>query len=223
MVLNLASGSGVGLIVIGGTALKLFFLTVCNESKLPLTTIEWFLLFASLCALLVHLPNLNSIAGVSLVGAIMAGLYCTLVWILSVSWRGHLVTYDIVRVGEPAAAAAIFSTLNAFGTVAFAFRGHNLTLEIQVHDFQLQFSCHYVITSFLSHAPCCVLLRRCFVKATMPSDDIKPAHIPMWRGTKLAYALVALCYFPVSICGYWAYGAKVIFNPISAHISLSIT
>ncbi|KAG0475950.1 hypothetical protein HPP92_012791 [Vanilla planifolia] len=31
----------------------------------------------------------------------------------------------------------------------------------------------------------------------------------MWRGVVLAYIIVALCYFPVALVGYWAFGNSV--------------
>ncbi len=67
----------------------------------------------------------------------------------------------------------IFEVFNALGTVAFAYAGHNVVLEIQ---------------------------------ATIPSTPERPSKIPMWRGVILAYIVVAACYFPVSLVGYWAYG-----------------
>ncbi|XP_042423051.1 lysine histidine transporter-like 8 [Zingiber officinale] len=69
--------------------------------------------------------------------------------------------------------SAAFLILNAFGIIAFAFRGHNLALEIQ---------------------------------ATMASIFKHPAHVPMWRGAKVAYLLIAMCLFPIAIGGLWAYG-----------------
>lgn len=43
----------------------------------------------------------------------------------------------------------------------------------------------------------------------MPSYEKKPAYIPMWRGVKVAYFIIAMCLFPLAIGGYWAYGHKV--------------
>lgn len=43
----------------------------------------------------------------------------------------------------------------------------------------------------------------------MPSTFKKPAHVPMWRGAKVAYIFIAMCLFPVAIGGYWAYGNLV--------------
>ncbi|KAK8290725.1 hypothetical protein V6Z12_D06G016200 [Gossypium hirsutum] len=107
-----------------------------------------------------------------LFGAVTAITYSTMVWVLSVSQeRPPMISYEPLSL--PSSAAAFFSVMNALGIVAFAFRGHNLVLEIQ---------------------------------ATMPSTFKHPAHVPMWRGAKVAYFFIAMCLFPVAIGGFWAYG-----------------
>ncbi|KAE8729196.1 Lysine histidine transporter-like 8 [Hibiscus syriacus] len=40
----------------------------------------------------------------------------------------------------------------------------------------------------------------------MPSTFKHPAHVPMWRGAKVAYFFIAMCLFPVAVGGFWAYG-----------------
>ncbi|ERN06802.1 hypothetical protein AMTR_s00005p00198670 [Amborella trichopoda] len=47
------------------------------------------------------------------------------------------------------------------------------------------------------------------IQATIPSSPEKPSKKPMWKGCVVAYIVVALCYFPVSLIGYWAFGNKV--------------
>lgn len=47
------------------------------------------------------------------------------------------------------------------------------------------------------------------IQATIPSTPEKPSKGPMWRGVIVAYIVVALCYFPVALVGYWAFGNKV--------------
>jgi len=47
------------------------------------------------------------------------------------------------------------------------------------------------------------------IQATIPSKPGKPSKIPMWRGVVFAYIIVALCYFPVALVGYWAFGHSV--------------
>ncbi|XVE56249.1 hypothetical protein DITRI_Ditri03aG0223200 [Diplodiscus trichospermus] len=178
-IMYLSGGTCVALIIVGGSTMKLFFQIVCGHcSAKPLTTVEWYLVFICAAVVLSQLPNLNSIAGVSLVGAVTAIGYCTMMWMISVT-EGRLdgVSYDPIK--EEDNMAMIFSVLNALGIIAFAFRGHNLTLEIQ---------------------------------ATMPSTENKPSKIPMWRGVKAAYLIIAMCLFPLAIGGYWAYGHKIPAN-----------
>nr|CAD1837095.1 unnamed protein product [Ananas comosus var. bracteatus] len=37
----------------------------------------------------------------------------------------------------------------------------------------------------------------------------KPSKKPMWKGVIVAYIVVAVCYFPVALVGYWAFGNSV--------------
>ncbi|GFS36026.1 transmembrane amino acid transporter family protein [Actinidia rufa] len=132
----LSGGTCVALIMIGGETMKiLFYQIVCGTTSScninPLSTVEWYLVFTCSAVVLAQLPNLNSIAGVSLIGAITAVTYCTLIWTVSViKGRPAEVAY-----GPPPEAksdvARLSSVLNALGMIAFAFRGHNLVLEIQ--------------------------------------------------------------------------------------------
>lgn len=47
------------------------------------------------------------------------------------------------------------------------------------------------------------------IQATIPSTPDKPSKKPMWKGVMLAYLVVALCYFPVALIGYWVFGNSV--------------
>lgn len=82
--------------------------------------------------MLAQLPNLNSIAGVSLIGAVTAVGYCTLVWVLSVT-RVRPVDVSYERVEDELSVDGFFGVLDGLGIIAFCFRGHNLVLEIQVN------------------------------------------------------------------------------------------
>ncbi|XP_020217465.1 lysine histidine transporter 1 [Cajanus cajan] len=55
------------------------------------------------------------------------------------------------------------------------------------------------------------------IQATIPSTPEKPSKVAMWRGFVVAYVIVALCYFPVALCGYWAFG-----NAVDDNILLSL-
>ncbi|MBA0856268.1 hypothetical protein Goshw_025762 [Gossypium schwendimanii] len=176
-IMYLSGGTCVALIIIGGQTCKMFFDVICGGTctAQPPTIVEWFLIFTSAAVLLSQLPNLNSIAGVSLIGAITAFGYCTLIWVVSViEGRKEGVSYNPVRGSTEV--TRIFDVFNTLGIVSFAFRGHNLILEIQ---------------------------------ATMPSDEKHPSSVPMWKGVKIAYTLVAMCLFPLAIGGYWAYGQRI--------------
>lgn len=178
----LSAGICTALIIVGGGSLKILFNIACGPVCLarPLTTVEWYLVFVCLAVVLSQLPNLNSIAGVSLVAAAAAVGYCTMIWVVSVA-KGRVagVSYDPVKATNDVDGA--IGILNGLGIIAFAFRGHNLVLEIQ---------------------------------ATMPSTLKHPSHVPMWKGVKAAYVIVALCLYPVAIGGFWAYGNQIPANGI---------
>ena len=57
----LSAGTATAIILVGGETMKLFFHIVCGPlcSSNPLTTVEWYLVFTSLCIVLLQLPNLN--------------------------------------------------------------------------------------------------------------------------------------------------------------------
>lgn len=50
------------------------------------------------------------------------------------------------------------------------------------------------------------------IQATIPSTPEKPSKGPMWKGVLVAYIVVALCYFPVALIGYWMFGNTVADN-----------
>ncbi|XP_021752989.1 lysine histidine transporter-like 8 [Chenopodium quinoa] len=128
----LSAGTCVLLISIAGSTCKIFFQIVCGQdcTAKPLTLTEWYLVFTCAAVVLSQLPNMNSIAGVSLIGAITAVAYITIIWAVSVAKHALPgVSYEPVRSGSTI--KNVFSVLNALGIIAFAFRGHNLILEIQ--------------------------------------------------------------------------------------------
>ncbi|KAL9998583.1 putative amino acid transporter, transmembrane domain-containing protein [Helianthus debilis subsp. tardiflorus] len=52
------------------------------------------------------------------------------------------------------------------------------------------------------------------IQATVPSTPEKPSKGPMWKGVVVAYIVVAVCYFPVAIIGYWMFGNKMYAMPV---------
>ncbi|CAH9135559.1 unnamed protein product [Cuscuta epithymum] len=159
--------------VTGGKSLKKVHDLVCKDCK-DMKLTYFVMIFASVHFVLAHLPNFNSISGVSLAAAIMSLSYSTIAWGTAVS-KGVQpdVSYGSVAT---TASGSVFSFFSALGDVAFAYAGHNVVLEIQ---------------------------------ATIPSTPGKPSKGPMWRGVLVAYLVVAICYFPVALIGYWMFGNAV--------------
>ncbi|RYQ92609.1 hypothetical protein Ahy_B09g098835 isoform B [Arachis hypogaea] len=131
-IIYLSAGTCTTIIILGASTARTFYQIICGTTctAKPMTTVEWYLVFTCVAVVLSQLPSLNSIAGVSLIGAVTAVGFCTSIWITSVA-QGTLpgVNYNPVRHGTSAKDA--FNILNALGIVAFVFRGHNLILEIQ--------------------------------------------------------------------------------------------
>ena len=47
------------------------------------------------------------------------------------------------------------------------------------------------------------------IQATIPSTPQVPSKKPMWKGVIVAYIIVAVCYFPVALSGYYIFGNSV--------------
>lgn len=54
------------------------------------------------------------------------------------------------------------------------------------------------------------------IQATIPSTPEKPSKGPMWKGVVVAYIVVAVCYFPVALVGYYIFGNTVEDNVLLA-------
>ncbi|KAK2413649.1 Lysine histidine transporter 1 [Trifolium repens] len=167
--------------VTGGKSLQKIHDLLCKKNCGSMKTTYFIMIFASVHFVLAHLPNFNSIAGISLAAAIMSLSYSTIAWVASLK-KGvqHDVAYGYKATTSP---GTVFNFFSALGDVAFAYAGHNVVLEIQ---------------------------------ATIPSTPEKPSKGPMWRGVLLAYIVVALCYFPVALIGYWMFGNTVADNILTS-------
>ncbi|TYH88792.1 hypothetical protein ES332_D01G212600v1 [Gossypium tomentosum] len=135
-VMYLSGGSCVMLIITAGSSMEQLFNIICEEGtmcgSMSLSGTQWFLIFTCIALIIAQLfPNLNSIARVSLTGAITSIGYCTMIWALSISkGRPNDVSYGI-PVADRTGMTGFGNILNAIGIIMLAFRGHNLILEIQ--------------------------------------------------------------------------------------------
>ncbi|XP_057469951.1 lysine histidine transporter-like 5 [Actinidia eriantha] len=161
--------------VTGGKSLK-----KCVDLVSPnFTPIQqtYFIVFFAFCQLILsQIPNFNSLKVISLLAALMSFCYSMVAFFASIG-KGvshhHLVSHGV---RSHTTAGIVFDVFNSLGTIAFAFAGHSVALEIQ---------------------------------ATIPSSPDKPSKKSMWRGSIVAYIIVALCYFSVAASGFWAFGDLV--------------
>ncbi|XWS63814.1 hypothetical protein CRYUN_Cryun06bG0134300 [Craigia yunnanensis] len=126
--LTVQVGTNIVYMVTGGQSLKKFHNMVCpNCKEIKLT--YFIMIFASVNFVLAHLPNFNSITGVSLAAAVMSLCYSTIAWAASVE-KGVQpdVDYSYKASTSP---GKVFNFLAALGEVAFSYAGHNVVLEIQ--------------------------------------------------------------------------------------------
>ncbi|CAN4113798.1 unnamed protein product [Withania somnifera] len=158
--------------VTGGQSLRQFYRLVTKKNDIRET--YFIIIFASVHFVISHLPDLNSVAGVSLAAAVMSISYSTIAWGTTVA-KGKQANVEYEYKSQ-STAGTVFNFFTALGDVAFAYAGHNVVLEIQ---------------------------------ATIPSTPQKPSKKPMWKGVIVAYIIVALCYFPVAIIGYWRFGNQL--------------
>ena len=75
-------------------------------------------------------PNFNSLSGVSLAAAFMSLSYSTIAFAGSINVGKQ--PDAVYNLNGYTKADGIFGVFNALGTVAFAYGGHNVILEIQV-------------------------------------------------------------------------------------------
>ncbi|KAB2614063.1 lysine histidine transporter 1-like [Pyrus ussuriensis x Pyrus communis] len=114
--------------VTGGQSLQKIH-KIVKKDKDPIKLTYFIMIFASVEFVLSHLPNFNSISGISLAAAVMSLSYSTIAWTTSI----HKGVQPDVEYGYKARSTSgtVFNFFNALGQVAFAYAGHNVVLEIQ--------------------------------------------------------------------------------------------
>ncbi|XP_021759338.1 lysine histidine transporter 1-like isoform X2 [Chenopodium quinoa] len=122
------AGCDIVYMVTGGSSLMKFY-NIISPNGPPIKLTYFIMIYASIQFFLSNLPNFNSIAGVSLAAAIMSLSYSAIAWIASALKGIQPDTSYGPRYHT--SAGQIFGFLSGLGTVAFAFSGHNIVLEIQ--------------------------------------------------------------------------------------------
>ncbi|KAK1377357.1 Lysine histidine transporter 1 [Heracleum sosnowskyi] len=121
-------GTCIVYMVTGGKSLQKFQQSICPNCT-PIRTTFFIMIFGSAHFVFSLLPNFNSISGVSLAAAVMSLSYSTIAWGAAIN-KGviHDVSYSLKSEDT---SSKIFDFFNALGSVAFAYAGHNVVLEIQ--------------------------------------------------------------------------------------------
>ncbi|XP_050372926.1 lysine histidine transporter 2-like [Argentina anserina] len=108
-------------------------------------------------------------------------------------------------------AAAIMSL--SYSTIAWAASLHRGVVEDVDYSYRAKTNAGAVLNFFgglgevaFAYAGHNVVLE---IQATIPSTPEKPSKGPMWKGVLVAYFVVAICYFPVAIVGFYIYGNSV--------------
>ncbi|XP_051122155.1 lysine histidine transporter-like 5 [Andrographis paniculata] len=139
----------------------------------------YILFFAVLQLILSQVPNFNSLKFISLLAAVMS------------------IGYSMVATGASSAVGISNHLHNR--PVNYGFKAQ--TTAAMVMD--IFSSLGLLAFAFAGHS---VALE---IQATIPSTPENPSKNPMWKGVVVAYIIVGLCYFPVAISGYLAFGSDV--------------
>ncbi|KAM1303752.1 hypothetical protein ACFX2F_021522 [Malus domestica] len=121
-------GVNIVYMVTGGKSLKKVHDVICPSCKDIKLTL-WILIFASAHFVLSHLPNLNSVSGISLAAAVMSLSYSTIAWGAAIH-KGKVPNVDYSYKAK-SNVGAVFNFFSGLGDIAFAYAGHNVVLEIQ--------------------------------------------------------------------------------------------
>ncbi|CAK0783413.1 hypothetical protein CVIRNUC_006612 [Coccomyxa viridis] len=122
-------GLGCVYCITAGKSMHAVWNFACTEPCRPFGLSAWIVVFAALQILLSQCPNFNSLRVVSFSAAIMSLSYSTIAigGAIAIGKQPNAY-YNLDRFST---ADKVFNIFNALGTIAFAYGGHNVVLEIQ--------------------------------------------------------------------------------------------
>ncbi|KAK9806840.1 hypothetical protein WJX72_004583 [[Myrmecia] bisecta] len=122
-------GLGIVYCVTGGKSMHAVYQLTCGENCTSFGLSAWIIVFIAIQLILCQGPNFNSLRFISLSAAVMSLSYSTIAIGACIA---HGQTDNIAyNLDGKSTAAGVFGVMNALGTVAFAYGGHNVVLEIQ--------------------------------------------------------------------------------------------
>ncbi|XP_074347355.1 lysine histidine transporter-like 8 isoform X1 [Apium graveolens] len=180
-IMYLSGGTCVLLIINGGSCLRSVYIEIWgyDNTKPASFDAKWCLLFIIIAVILSQFsPNLHSTANIAALGTLAAVMYSTLLAVLSlVQNRPNGISYSVKQ--APKEHKDIYGAISALGLIAYAFRGHNVILDIQ---------------------------------GTMSTCIKQPSKGPMNGAVSVSYLVIAACFYPLTLAGYWSYGNKLLTN-----------
>lgn len=122
-------GLGIVYMITGGSAMLRVWQLYGNNQAHPFGLSCWILVFFGLQLFLSQIPNFNQLKLISFSAAVMSLGYSTIAVGVAISdGKQPGVEYNLNGISL---ADGLFGAMTAFGTIAFAFGGHNVVLEIQ--------------------------------------------------------------------------------------------
>jgi len=166
--------------VTGGKSLKYVFDSQCGPNHcVSFGLSAWIVIFAVISMLLSQFPNFHKLSVISLLAAVMSIGYSTIAIGIATHQALKQTERPPYNLDGFTLTEGVFGCFNALGTIAFAYGGHNVVLEIQST-----------------------------IKKPAGSEHKENATLkPMMFGVYVAYFLVAYCYFGVTFSGYAAFGS----------------
>lgn len=195
-------GTNIVYMVTGGRSLMKFHDLVCADKCKDIRLSHFIMIFASAHFLLSQCPNFNSISLVSFAAAVMSLTYVLIKFFntfCSYLFRKKkkFNKFRNRRYSTIAWTAALGRGKQP--DVDYAYR----STETSSNVYGFLGGLGEVAFAYAGHN---VVLE---IQATIPSTPEKPSKKPMWKGVLVAYMIVAVCYFPVALIGYWAFGNSV--------------
>lgn len=120
-------GLGITYSVTAGKSLQAVYLMAGGTGSVGLSC--WIIMFAVSELFASQLPNFNSLAAISLLAAVMSVSYSTIGWATAVA--DHHTPDVQYNLNHESHLRGVMGCFSALGTVAFAYGGHNVVLEIQ--------------------------------------------------------------------------------------------
>ncbi|XP_023751275.1 lysine histidine transporter-like 8 [Lactuca sativa] len=181
-VLYLAGGTCVMFIIAGGGTMKLFYQLMCDDCSSKHPLTTTEWFLVFICLTILLSLFCPNLHSVSLVSLFGA--------IMAV---GYCTTLWVMMVAKGKVDGAVYDPSKVVASDAGRARSTLNALAI----IALAFRGHNVVLE---------------IQGTLPSTPNRSSAKSMLKGVRASYLIIAMCFFPVAIVGYWAFGNKIPVN-----------